>query len=87
MTTSLETLLTLENPEIQKWIKGQEILSERLSNQDYNFIVFSKKGESYQVTRAFILGYDAQQGPKVVVSCDYFGDSAEEAAIEILRVA
>lgn len=87
MSSTLENTLHTEHAQIQKWIKGHEIIRERLSHQSANLIIFSKKGENFQVTRAFILGYNNEDSPKVVVSCDYFGDSAEEAASEILRVA
>lgn len=89
---NMSDILTTDNVEVAKFIKGHEIIETRLSNRDANLVIISKAAsidrknkQQYQITRAFILGQDAS-GLKIAVSVDYYGDDMGEALANLLRV-
>lgn len=72
--------LNIDNPLIQKWLKGYETVDWRFSVRDQNLLVLSKAGHNYQLVRAFELNGTIQ------VSVDFYGTDMEELVITLMRV-
>jgi len=74
------TTITLDNPHVKPWIKGQRIIVSANNKFGELFILTESehKPKHYSFFRCFSLGED------VAVSCDHQTDSLEEMSIKLV---
>jgi len=75
------TTITLDNPHVKPWIKGQRIIASATNIYGELFILTESehRPKHYSFLRCFSLGED------VAVSCDYQSDNLEEMSIKLIQ--